>query len=109
MAFIFPEMLNVGCYSHTLDKILALCCQKKVLLVQPSSAASERVFSILSASFNEQQERAQSDYLQASLMLQYNKRLSKSKHIKASFTLPKNFGTARMKKVRVPKKLVRHG
>ena len=28
---------------------------------------------------------------------------------KAPFTRPKIFGTARMKKVRVPKKLVRHG
>ena len=31
---------------------------KKVLMVQPSSAASERVFSILSASFNDQQDSA---------------------------------------------------
>ena len=45
---------------------------KKVLLVQPSSAAAERVFSLLSASFHEQQENALSDYLQASVMLQYN-------------------------------------
>ena len=34
---------------------------KKVLLVQPSSAAAERVFSLLSASFNEQQDHALSD------------------------------------------------
>ena len=47
---------------------------KKVLLVQPSSAAAERVFSLLSASFHEQQENALSDYLQASVMLQYNNR-----------------------------------
>ena len=47
---------------------------KRVLLAQPSSAASERVFSILSASFNDQQESALSEYLQASVMLQYNKR-----------------------------------
>ena len=47
---------------------------KKVLLVQPSSAAGERVFSLLSASFHEQQENALSDYLQASVMLQYNNR-----------------------------------
>ena len=43
---------------------------KKVLLVQPSSAAAERVFSILKASFND----PLADYLQASAMLQYNKR-----------------------------------
>ena len=47
---------------------------KKVLLVQPSSAAAERVFSLLSASFHEQQENALSDYLQASVMLQYKNR-----------------------------------
>ena len=35
---------------------------------------AERVFSILKSSFNEQQECALVDYLQASIMLQYNKR-----------------------------------
>ena len=45
-----------------------------VLLVQPSSAAAERVFSLLSASFHKQQESALFDYLQASIMLQYNNR-----------------------------------
>lgn len=45
---------------------------QKVLLVQPSSAASERVFSLLKASFKDQQDLALQDYLQASLMLQYN-------------------------------------
>ena len=49
---------------------------KQVLLVQPSSAAAERVFSTLKSSFNEQQECALADYLQASTytMLQFNKR-----------------------------------
>ena len=47
---------------------------KQVLLVQPSSATAERVFSILKASFNEQQNCALVDYLQASVMSQYNKR-----------------------------------
>ncbi len=40
--------------------------------MQPSSAASERVFSILKASFEEQQDSALQDYVEASLMLQYN-------------------------------------
>ena len=44
----------------------------KCLLLQPSSAASERVFSILKRSFGEQQEAALQDYTEASLMLQYN-------------------------------------
>ena len=46
---------------------------KRVLLVQPSSAAAERVFSILNSSFNDQQGHALVDYLQASVMTQYNK------------------------------------
>ena len=46
----------------------------KVLLVQPSSAAAERVFSILNSSFNDSQEHALADYLQACVMLQYNNR-----------------------------------
>ena len=46
---------------------------KQVLLVQPSSATVERVFSTLKASFNEQQNCALVDYLQASVMSLYNK------------------------------------
>ena len=45
---------------------------KQVLLVQPSSAAAKRAFSLLSAAFSNQQESALADYLQASVMLQYN-------------------------------------
>ena len=47
---------------------------KKVLLVQPSSAAAERVFSIIPSSFNDSQDHALVDYVQACVMLQYNKR-----------------------------------
>ena len=47
---------------------------RQVLLLQPSSAAAERVFSLLRAAFNEQQECALQDYLEASVMLRYNKR-----------------------------------
>ena len=46
----------------------------KVLLVQPSSAAAERVFSILNSSFNDSQEHALVDYFQACVMLQNNNR-----------------------------------
>ena len=45
-----------------------------ILLVQPSSAASERVFSILNSSFSSQQESSLEDYIQLSIMLQYNRR-----------------------------------
>ena len=45
----------------------------KALLVQPSSASSERVFSLLKASFDEQQDSSLQDYyLEASLTLQFN-------------------------------------
>ena len=47
----------------------------KLLLVQPSSAAAERVFSILRASFDSQQESSLKDYLEASVMMQYIYRL----------------------------------
>lgn len=44
----------------------------KILLLQPSSAASERVFSLLQNSFSDRQESALEDYIETSLMLQYN-------------------------------------
>ena len=47
---------------------------RKVLVVQPSSAASERVFSLLNSSFGHQQNSALQDYIETSLMLQYNNR-----------------------------------
>lgn len=45
---------------------------KMVALIQPSSGAVERVFSILTNTFNAQQESCLQDYIEASLMLQYN-------------------------------------
>lgn len=47
---------------------------KKILLLQPSSATAERVFSLLKNSFGFQQNHALQDYIEASLMLQFNKR-----------------------------------
>lgn len=47
---------------------------KLVTLVQPSSAAAERVFSLLTSSFTVQQESSLEDYVQLSVMLQYNSR-----------------------------------
>ena len=46
---------------------------RKVLLLHPSSAASERVFSLLNSSFSHQQYSTLQDYIETSLMLQYNK------------------------------------
>lgn len=45
---------------------------RKVLLVQPSSAGAERVFSLLSNSFGCRQDHSLQDYIEISLMLQYN-------------------------------------
>ena len=46
----------------------------KVLVVQRSSAAAERVFSILNSSLNDSQEHALVNYLQACVMLRYSNR-----------------------------------
>jgi hypothetical protein len=47
---------------------------KKILLVQPSSASAERVFSLLQNSFNKQQDAALEETVEVSVMLRYNKR-----------------------------------
>ena len=44
-----------------------------VLLMQPSSTDAERVFSILFNYFSSQQESSLEDYIQLSIMFQYNK------------------------------------
>ncbi len=54
---------------------------KKVILVQPSSAASERVFLIQNL-FDEKQQNCLEEH--ASLMLQYNRRIGFKKSIVAS-------------------------
>ena len=45
-----------------------------LLLVQPSSAAAERVFSLLQNSFSQQQQSFLEDYISVSVMLQYNRK-----------------------------------
>ena len=47
---------------------------RKVVLLQPSSAAAERVFSLLTNAFGHLQESSLEDYISASIMFQYNKR-----------------------------------
>ena len=48
---------------------------QKIALFQPSSAAAaERVFSLLQSSFGKQQEQSLEDYIQLSVMMQYNYR-----------------------------------
>ena len=46
---------------------------QKVLLLQPSSVASDRVFSLLNNLFSKRQDRSLADYVEASLMYQYNR------------------------------------
>ena len=60
--------------NHSNELPHRLNCLKKVLLVQPSSASAERVFSLLKASFGPQQDNSLQDYVQSSLMLQYKER-----------------------------------
>ena len=63
-----------------------------VLLLQPSSAAAERVFSLLNASFGNSQENTLEDYLEASLMLQYNKPMISCLHLfTAEYFVHSNF------------------
>ena len=47
---------------------------KKVLVAQPSSAAAERVFSLLKSTFDCQQYSSLKDYIESSLMLQFGGR-----------------------------------
>ena len=46
----------------------------KLVLVQPSSAAAERVFSLLVTMFEDQQHDVLKDYVEAALMLRVNNR-----------------------------------
>ena len=59
---------------HSADLSKWSAAARQVILVQPSSAAAERVFSILNQSFGDQQQRALEDYVEASVQLQYNHR-----------------------------------
>ena len=47
---------------------------RKIFLIQPTSATVERVFSLLTNCFNDQQEGALQDYIECTLMLQFNGR-----------------------------------
>ena len=47
---------------------------RQVILIQQSSAASERVFSLLRNSFGERPNSSLQDYIEASIMMQYNNR-----------------------------------
>ena len=58
-------------HQHELPNWSKAC--KTALLIQPSSAAAERVFSLLNNSFKDNQARALEDYIETSVILQYNR------------------------------------
>ena len=61
---------------HSQDLLHWSAAAKKVFLVQPSSAAAERVFLLLAAAFTNPQVCTLQDYLETSLMVRYNKQKS---------------------------------
>ena len=61
-------------HENELPKWSSAC--KQVLLIQPSSGAAERVFSLLVNSFTDQQTRLLEDYVETFIMMQYNKTLT---------------------------------
>ena len=58
--------LNASVLSHWSNTV------RKVLAIQPSSAAAERVFSLLNSGFSDLQYNSLKDYIEASFMLRYH-------------------------------------
>lgn len=56
---------------ESMEAFKAFGAFRKVILVQPSSTVAEKFFSLLKATFSDQQDSALLDYLEASIMLQY--------------------------------------
>ena len=72
-ADVSPEISRTGWWKSQESELpnWSSAC-KSVLLLQPSSGATERVFSLLTNTFQEQQTKSLEDYIEASLMMQYN-------------------------------------
>ena len=70
-----PETLN-GLKTE-LPSYLAAAEDVSPQVMQPSLAAAERVFSLLSNTFSEQQQSSLEDYVELSIMLQYMKLIFK--------------------------------
>jgi len=69
----FPPNCTNGVVGGKAEKLVhwsAAC--KSILCLQPSSSAAEWIFSLLKNSFNEEQYSSLEDYIEASIMLQYN-------------------------------------
>ena len=71
MSTEFDKLAWWKSHQHELPNWSKAC--KNALLIQPSAAAAECVFSLLNKSFKETQARALEDYIETSIMLQYNK------------------------------------
>lgn len=72
---VSPEYDTLSCWKGpSQDLPCWSSAARDVALVQPSSATSERVLSLLKASFSPQQDCSLQDYIESSLMLQFNKR-----------------------------------
>ena len=52
-----------------------ICAARIIFALAPSSAASERVFSLVNSMFGKEQLKSLADFIQGSLMLRYNKRV----------------------------------
>ena len=72
---VAPSISRTDWWNHHMSELsnLSNAC-KLSLLFQPSSAAAERVFSLLQNSFKDQQYSSLEDYIEASIMMQYNNR-----------------------------------
>ena len=69
---ISSELTILECNSSSVPKWSETA--QNVFVLQPSSGGAERVFSVLNNSFWKRQLRTLEDYVEASVMLQYNKR-----------------------------------
>ena len=65
----FPDQPLQMCVSNR--KLFCNACREE-MSCQPSSAVAEHAFSLLKASFHEQQDNSLQDYIESSLMLHFN-------------------------------------
>ena len=75
---IFKELLDYSSLKFWKDHELSIPkwsdAARNIFLLQPSSAAAERLFSVLNNSFGKKQLGSLEDYIETSVMLQFNKR-----------------------------------
>ena len=70
----YAQTAHVSKCPMTTSTVTSLTClTAQPNLIQPSSAVAERVFSILNNTFTDRQDNTLQDYLESSVMLQYNR------------------------------------